>query len=1098
LDTCLQYMVATGRTGTWTITANLTLTAPVGWTHHNAAGSTPAYDTGPANFTNGITPPAYGGSSSPLWPANSGGQVTLQIGPFAINAQIIAAPLSPAPPATPTSGGQIGTRIAIADMTSFTTVAVGSVNNNATVLSTLTGPNFGSPTPAGYLWAQIVQSQITLTITLSVTEYFSRHNRHSASYTWVASSIAVSDGSSTLTYTPPAPGRNVDSYVKVQPEVITENDMSGYSYSPDYLAQIDSWSLSGTQAGNDFTSLGGSLPITTNNGGMVDTQIDARKVAVRLNFSGTDTYVPTGLTSPRDKFYGCYGPFNIGGGSLGPAGAYAFAEVWLCPAVATRAVVNETWWDGSPFVRKGTDAEGNTLAANLSRINDNLSKAGTIVDSGSSNLQLGSSGFRSSVDPGVNSPTQAGLYLVGSSAVADSSAGQMYVYSPGDPWFTNLALGRLLGQLTLSDGGQTLSGFPLSVTSTSTQTTGNTSVLTADLGNWACRRYLQLAVSGITLATGHHATLKITLASGTNATYTLRPSGGVATIDLTCPDSFTSSTFFGDGVGLFAPAPQFVAASNSAGYARPTNDGQTAAANAHVASLTLAVPGASEAFQIDSATFVGGTGVELWVDPVAPGDPAGSGTLFDGAVGCFNLLVDGKRGIRYPFYGKATGIGGVNWLPLTAADWLYDIQVLANGYTASLSILFTPPGGAPAFDATILPIGTVQDPNWPFGSETYHPWSGTSKTFDMISELQFLDTPVYCCQYDLSCRWVHGGGLEGIAYNAASNLPWQSSPVRITPAGFASAANPPTSPQTVTTDSGGFWRVIYYDRLQSPTINKLVWPQPSGSPAIPAYTYASSGTAAGDIKERAYNHFACTLSPIMPRPANLCRADGWYHRASNSPDTFGNPAGIYICNSEVPIPVQTTLFISGPIVTAWGEFQAADQPFCPVVTANIADSNPALAADYRGRLYCQFDRWTSGGTGRLRTADTYETYSDDDGETWRSPHMTIPGGQYPDIAAGHDGSLMRVAYVDDGTGSGTGTLWAQYQAAGDPSPSAAFQLKKADGVTPIAAQMGAFKINHAWDGAAQWILTVLEVGKTLPTEWVSTDELGGTFTLLPT
>jgi hypothetical protein len=178
-----------------------------------------------------------------------------------------------------------------------------------------------------------------------------------------------------------------------------------------------------------------------------------------------------------------------------------------------------------------------------------------------------------------------------------------------------------------------------------------------------------------------------------------------------------------------------------------------------------------------------------------------------------------------------------------------------------------------------------------------------------------------------------------------------------------------------------------------------------------------------------------------------------------------------------------------------------------VISNTKGDTNPSLAYDHRGRLICQFDRWRSGDTfhfiaGHRNTLYLYvlvdgprvmETVSDDDGDTWKDPTMTIPGGQYPVVETGHDGSIYRAAYVDDGTGHATGTIQAQWQAPGDAAPSAVFTLMQADGVTPIAVQAGSFGLDHLAESAGRWILTVLEVGNTSPTEWASADDDGGTY-----
>jgi len=159
------------------------------------------------------------------------------------------------------------------------------------------------------------------------------------------------------------------------------------------------------------------------------------------------------------------------------------------------------------------------------------------------------------------------------------------------------------------------------------------------------------------------------------------------------------------------------------------------------------------------------------------------------------------------------------------------------------------------------------------------------------------------------------------------------------------------------------------------------------------------------------------------------------------------------------------------------------------VTTTPADDNPCLAIDRGHRLHLVFDRQTSAGPPRV--APAYEMHSDDDGQTWSVPTaMTIANAQYPRIRVGADGSIMRAAYVDDGTGHSTGTIKGQYQAPGDPAPSTAFTFNKWNGsaMVPITAQAGCFDIDLERDSSGQWIMTVLETGNTQPTEWTSADD----------
>lgn len=205
------------------------------------------------------------------------------------------------------------------------------------------------------------------------------------------------------------------------------------------------------------------------------------------------------------------------------------------------------------------------------------------------------------------------------------------------------------------------------------------------------------------------------------------------------------------------------------------------------------------------------------------------------------------------------------------------------------------------------------------------------------------------------------------------------------------------------------------------------------------------------------------------RPDNLGHENGSFHRVAGLYDMSGNPNGIAYWRRDQGQPYLP------------GSWDVAAIP----ISISTEDRNPSIAFDYQGRLFCNWERLTG----------IFQAFSDDDGLTWSTPILNVPNGLYPVIRRGTDGSLYRVAYVDDGTGHNSGTLQGQWQAVGDPSPSATFTLKKnvAGSMVAFSVQQGSYMIAHLYDMASQWILTVLEVGATAPTEYVSADDLGGTF-----
>jgi len=308
-------------------------------------------------------------------------------------------------------------------------------------------------------------------------------------------------------------------------------------------------------------------------------------------------------------------------------------------------------------------------------------------------------------------------------------------------------------------------------------------------------------------------------------------------------------------------------------------------------------------------------------------------------------------------------------------------------------------------DATIIPIGLLRDPFLPFGSNVYNAWAGgaVSQTFDIIRELDDLVVPAVCCPYYLTMRWIHGGGMEGLAFNPAKKQPLASSTFKVTHAlptgGVYSSGNPPTGVETVSTDSVGFWRTMFYDVNEKPKVKGLRWPLEGGSPAVPSYAYPNSGVTIGRIKEMAYNHFAASIRIGTPGVSNLGAVDGVYHMAGLSYDSDGNPNGLAYWRSQADCP---------------GNWDVTGAP----ITSNDADENPSLMYDSRGRLYCLFDRQEVGSC---------LSWSDDDGLTWSDAVTTITNGTHSAIATGHDGSIVIMAYVDDGTGADTGTLQGFWQ-----------------------------------------------------------------------
>lgn len=1009
--------------------------------------------------------------------------------------------------------------------------AYSTVDNSATILSTYPGfypgavggggsqalslrvysgylinDTFGSTTPVSVTdaWTNdlsIAEVDTDFTITITVKEQVVSSGLSAATNQWVPTHINCTAGASVLDIAIPTASQTaIDSWITVQPGMYQSansvgNNISAWGASSDgFEATVTNWHLSGTNAGNDFTAIGGPVPITAGEN-KLKAIIDARKLSVVIDSTFGNHPVSTTSTDPGYNWY----PAN-GGTTTGVISGSFYGAI--APTCGQTISFTELWWDGSPFNRKSTDAETAAIAAGIAAYADNVAGWGSNVPGAPSGKSLGPSGYAVIPYPFTSLTFKPQSILSSAYNAQYNNFAKWYVYGGSDPFYT-ANIGRKLGTLDLSVGSlPDLSSVSLSVASDA-MGGSNTDTDTADLGNWAAARYLQMAVTGA--LTAGTAKLTITTADGHSADYTLKIASGAATVDLACPDS-TSAFSFGVGIGLSLPVPAYVStgATGPPWYQRSSTDTPTPAANSHVASIELTLSAPSQTLTVDSFELVAAIGYDAWTDP--KGD--GQGYAYEIAqviahhvpvhvpwFGHLDVLVDGKLALRYPNYGQLPNVSGYHdynsgyqdhWdIATMLDDLIYDLGVLATGLTATWTQTFTPPGASIALSSRNIPVGLVTAPDVPLGQDdVYNTWASGATSLDIRRELTQITTPPFCCVYHLEGRWLHGGGLEGLAVDYATRQRLASASLSIThdpgvisqppitgfPAIVTHASNAPTGTQTAATDTNGFFRSIFYEHYETPTVTRQTngpLPTPPNEPLI----YDGSGhLRSGAIGELTYNHVILLITTMVPRVSSLAPRDGSFHVAGTR-FISGAPAGIAYWRCDTGCPRPGGVWDSTAVV----------------ITSNVLDGNPCLAQDYRGRLYCQFER--SGG-------GIFEAFSDDDGQTWSAPIMgSITNGTYPYIRSGHDGSIFRAAYVDDGTGAGTGTIVGQWQAAGDPSPSTPVTFKDATG-TAIPSQMGAFALDHIAETAGRWILTVLKPGDTTPTEYVSADDAGGTFVLV--
>jgi len=867
----------------------------------------------------------------------------------------------------------------------------------------------------------------------------------------------------------------------------------GWGYDPpEFLAEFSDWTMGGTHTGNDFTTFGGvTLPVTSVNTGLSDIgngygEIDAHSVKIQYS---DDTPYPVDASS----YAGTHDPWYIGGNVVGANGLFE-AGVALAPQATSTISFDERWFDDTSFVRDPASAKQVAIAAAIAGWTAGIAGSGTAYQfPGTPPAILTHAGFVAGTAPAVGyaSAFFSPWAIVNPTLTVGPESHnwpEWYIACETDPFYTIPACGRKIGQLTWTITQKVLPSITLSVSSDAMGGSNTDTFAPAtDMGNWSANRYLVVDCTGISLASGHFATLTLRTHDLRDIVYTLKPdpSTGVATIDLATPDNW-SSFALGQGPGLWNPVPRMNATAGSATtYIRVVNDTTSANLLARIISVTLTVPGALETFDITAIQFdTPHTGFSGWSD--ALGD--GSGFTYEQAaahpsspspfhfpfLGSQHVLVDGKHVLKYPHYAKwpltsfPAGTHQDYWdTPLMVDDLIDDLTKLGTGLSATFTATFAPAGAPVAISSRNMPIGLLAMDDVRYNQGGYSAWSAGTNTYDFITELTSLRFPLYCCNYDLTARRISGGSWEGLAYDRATKQILASGTLTIThvlaPGGVRESTNFPTGSFTVSTDAGGFWRVpTFFDPEEVPKIKRQLNPVPLPYPARSPFT----------TSELSYNHFVAIISTVVPGVTNLATMDGRYHVAGPLYDLAGGPAGIQYWQSPAAAPGQWTT--GGGVVP-------------DTITSDVDDNNPCLMQDSRGRLWCAFDRESVGAL---------VCWSDDDGDTWSDPVMAIANGQYPIIRAGKDGSIFTAAFVDDGTSSGTGTIQAYWQPAADATPSATLTFKDGSG-TAIAVQAGAFGLDQLVEPSGRWALTVLAVGDSAPSTWLCSDDAGMTWLRTP-
>jgi hypothetical protein len=140
---------------------------------------------------------------------------------------------------------------------------------------------------------------------------------------------------------------------------------------------------------------------------------------------------------------------------------------------------------------------------------------------------------------------------------------------------------------------------------------------------------------------------------------------------------------------------------------------------------------------------------------------------------------------------------------------------------------------------------------------------------------------------------------------------------------------------------------------------------------------------------------------------------------------------------------------------------------------------PAVCVDHRGMVVLLCVR-TSGGP------DVEERRSWDRGLTWSDPTVAFAGAIHPRVAKGHDGTLIRMAWL-------AGKIYVTRQAPGDPAESAPVAIKDAAGAD-ILTEDDCFDIVKGHTKEDTWELSIWADGESAISDWFSTMTDASTWT----
>lgn len=162
--------------------------------------------------------------------------------------------------------------------------------------------------------------------------------------------------------------------------------------------------------------------------------------------------------------------------------------------------------------------------------------------------------------------------------------------------------------------------------------------------------------------------------------------------------------------------------------------------------------------------------------------------------------------------------------------------------------------------------------------------------------------------------------------------------------------------------------------------------------------------------------------------------------------------------------------------------QAATPDYTTLATtpgSGERDTQPNLFTSGQGRIGLLFRR--SGAS-----AGIYETWSEDDGQTWSTPAVAIADAQQPQSAVDISGGILRAGWLRDA--GNIGLLKATWQAPGDSSASSVFSLTNAAGGADLRVKSSGYSISAAPAGGSEFLLTCTLEGETSTSDWRSVDD----------